>query len=250
MRAPYQMTVSPDFAPRNTSAWFIFNTWLQRRLNLPIHLELFDDFSSQRAAISADRIDIIFANPYDASMLVREHGFMPLARPASGADECVIVVPSGSHARQVEDLQPGIRIASTDDPDVQLIGMIMLEPADLDGSNTLAVIVPSHPLVAAQLLRGRADVGLILEAAFEDLSSLTRGRLRPLVRSQISDIRHVLLIGPRLHPLRERVRRILLGMHEEPSGARIVAELGMPSWETMDPEDTEFMIDLMDTLKA
>lgn len=250
MRRVHQLTVSPDFAPKNTSAWFIFNTWLQRRVNLPIHLELFNDFASQRAAIAAGDIDIIFANPFDASMLVREHDFVPVARPASGADECVVVVSVKSPARRVEDLQPGIRIASTDDPDVELIGMIMLEPADLDKHNTHAVTVPSYPLVAAQLLRGRADVGFILEAAYEDLSSLTRHQLRPLVRSQISDIRHVLLIGPRLRPLRERIRRILLGMHAEPAGASLVAELGMRCWETMEPEDTEFMIDLMDTLKA
>lgn len=250
MRKAHQLTVSPDFAPKNTSAWFIFNTWLQRRLNLPIHLELFNDFASQREAIASGEIDIIFANPYDASMLVRRHDFAPVARPAGGADECVVVVPATSTVTHVEDLQAGIRIASTEDPDVELIGMILLEPADLDRSNTQPVVVASYPLVAAQLLRGRADVGFILEAAYEDLSSLTRRQLRPLVRSQISDIRHVILIGPRLRPLRERVRRLLLGMHEDPAGASLVTELGVRRWETMEPEDTEFMIDLMDTLKA
>lgn len=247
---PYQMTVSPDFSPKHISAWFVFNTWLQRALKLPIHLELYDDFDTQRAALASRSIDIIYANPFDASMLVRELGFVPVAYPEAQTDECLLVVPVDSPIERVEDLQPGARVASTDDPDVTLIGMIMLEPADLDPTTVVAVTAPSYPLVAAQLLRGKADVGFMLEAAYNDLSAITRRQLRPLICSQISDIRHALLLGPALSDLESELRTLLLNMHHDPAGARIVAELGMRAWAAMEREDTEFMIDLMDTLKA
>lgn len=250
MKKTYQMTVSPDFSPKNISAWFVFNTWLQRTLGLPIHLELYDDFASQREALATHTVDIIFANPFDASMLVRELGFIPVAYPSAQADECLVVVPTESSVARVEDLQPGTRVASTDDPDVSLVGMIMLEPADLNPANIVQITAPSYPLVAAQLLRGKADVGFILEAAFKDLSAITRRQLRPLVCSQISDIRHALLLGPALRDRHPELSRVLLDMHLDPAGARIVAELGMCGWAAMGREDTEFMIDLMDTLKA
>jgi hypothetical protein len=39
-------------------------------------------------------------------------------------------------------------------------------------------------------------------------------------------------------------------MSDDAKGSEILAELGFVAWENMDREDTEFMIDLMDTLKA
>lgn len=250
MSDTFQMTVSPDFPTKRMSGWFIFNTWLQRALNLPIHLELYQDFDGQRRAIAADQVDIIHANPYDASMLVREKGFLPVVRPAGKSDECIVAVSEGSSAHAVEDLLPGCRIASTDDPDVNMVGMIMLEPADLDRGNILLVPVDSYPLVAKALMRGDADVGFFLAEAFDELSNLVRSQLRPLVHSQVSDIAHVLLVGPRLAQRCDDVRHVLMGMSSEPKGSEILAELGFAAWENMGREDTEFMIDLMDTLKA
>ena len=50
------LTVSPSFPNERITDWYIFNTWLQRALNLPIHLELYDSFGAQRAAIAAGNI--------------------------------------------------------------------------------------------------------------------------------------------------------------------------------------------------
>jgi len=246
----FQMTVSPDFPPKRMSGWFIFNTWLQKTLEQHIHLELYQDFDSQREAIAADRVDLIYANPFDASMLVRDKGFVPLVRAIGHADECLIAVRETATVHTVEDLQPGCRIASTDDPDVNLVGMIMLEPADLDSSNTQSVHAASYPLVAKSLLRDEADVGFFLEEAFHDLSNLVKSQLRPIVHSQISDISHVFLVGPRLADKRDAIRSVLMNMMTDPKGMAVLTELGFSAWKILNQEDTEFMIDLMDTLKA
>ena len=124
---PLELTVSPDFSPEHIAGWYVFNTWLQRRLGERIHLELYEDFAAQRQAIAADKVDLIYANPYDAAMLVREKGFVAIAAPRDCPDEVVIAVPADSPAQSVEDLQPGLRLAVTRDPDVNLIGMILLE---------------------------------------------------------------------------------------------------------------------------
>ena len=70
----FNLSVSPDFSPEKLASWHIFNTWLQKKLDIDCHLALFDSFEKQREAIAADQIDLIYANPADAAALVREFG--------------------------------------------------------------------------------------------------------------------------------------------------------------------------------
>ncbi|MBL8329887.1 MAG: phosphate/phosphite/phosphonate ABC transporter substrate-binding protein [Rubrivivax sp.] len=244
-----QLTVSPDFSPDHIAGWYVFNTWLQRKLGLRCHLELYDDFERQHQAIAADQVDLIFANPYDASMLVRERGFRSLAAPLGSSDEALIAVAQASSAHAVTDLKPGLRVAQTKDPDVNLIGMIMLEPADLGREHVVPVPVSTYVLVAKHLLLGRVDAGFFLKQAFDDLSPTTRAQLRPLVTSQISVVRHALLAGPRFAAHADQLRAELLAMSQPGSdGGRVLEALGLAGWEALEAEDTEFMIDLMEAL--
>ena len=144
----FVMSVSPDFSPDHIAGWYVFNTYLQRQLDIPIHLELYNNFDEQRKAIANNEIDLIFANPYDASMLVREKGFTAIAAPENSSDEAIIATRADSQIANIEDLKTGTRIATTDDPDVNMMGMIMLEPADLNEGNTVTSTVDSYPLVA------------------------------------------------------------------------------------------------------
>jgi phosphonate transport system substrate-binding protein len=243
-------TVSPDFPPDHIAGWYVFNTFLQRQTGEHIHLELYDTFDQQRAAIAAGGIDLIYANPFDAATLVRDHGFVAVTRPSGVRDEAVIAVPDASPVQKVEDLPQGCRVASTDDPDVRMIGMIMLEPANLGPDTIVALERPTYVLVAKSLLMGDADVGVFLADAYDSLASTTRAGLRPLVASQIGVISHMLMVGPALAPRLDELRALLLGMHDDPTQRSITEGLGFDGWLPVDHEETEFMIDLMDTLLA
>lgn len=244
----HQFTVSPDFTPDRLSGWFIFNTWLQKALDMPLHLQLYDDFQSQRAAIRADGVDLIYANPYDAAMLVREKGFRPLVKPARKSDEALIAVGADSPYQRVEDLPAGIRVATTDDPDVHMMGMIMLEPADLDAATVELKTCDSYVLVAKELVKQTSAAGIFLLDAFDGLSSVVRGQLRVLVRSQIQVVHHSLMAGPRLADRHDRLLEALLGMPACEKGQGALQALAFAGWEAVDDEEMEFMIDLMDTL--
>lgn len=244
----YNMTVSPDFPPDHIAGWYIFNTWLQRELSESIHLELYNDFQQQRIAIQDDQVDLIYANPFDAAILVREKGFTALAAPVGHADEAVIAVLAGSDFQEIEDLPIQCKVASTDDPDINLIGMILLEPADISRDTVQVNQVDTYVLVAKQLIKQKADVGFFLAAAFDNLSSFVGSQLRELMRSQIHDIRHVLLAGPRMQGQHEALKAALAGMHDNAKGQDVLANLNFENWEILQQEDTEFMIDLMDTL--
>ncbi|MDF2181481.1 phosphate/phosphite/phosphonate ABC transporter substrate-binding protein [Neptuniibacter sp. CAU 1671] len=244
----FNLTVSPDFAPSHISGWYYFNTWLQRQLDVGIHLELYDDFAQQREDLKNGSIDLIYANPYDASMLVRELGFKAVARPARRPDETVIVTLRSSDIHSVEDLKPGITVATTDDPDVHTMGMIMLEPADLDRSNINTRTVGGYVVVAKALLNGSADIGFFLKDAYEELSELVRKDLKVLVSSQISVIHHALLVGPKMQSHIPQLKEKLLTMGNNEKGAIVLENMGLSGWDPMSEEQTEFMIDLIDTL--
>lgn len=243
------LTVSPDFSPDHIAGWYVFNTWLQRRLGTRIHFEMHDSFAQQREAVAADKIDLIYASPNLAAMLVREKGFTAIAAPLAKADEAIVAVLEGSSTQHVEDLQPGLRIAQTQDPDVNMIAMIMLEPADLNRDNTVVVTAPSYVLVAKQLMTGKADCGFFLREAYDDLSGPVRRQLRVLVKSEIGVIRHMLLAGPRLAEHHAALRELIGGMSEPGSdGKRALDALGLAGFELQQPEDVEFMIDMVNTL--
>ncbi len=246
----YTFTVSPDFPPGYITDWYIFNTFLQRQLGEHIHLELYDRFDEQRAAIEAGEIDLIYANPFDAATLVRDHGFKGVSKPVGSGDEAVVVVPKDSPVTQIEDLAAGCRVVVTDDPDVRLIGMIMLEPADLTSANIESLERPTYVLVAKSLLDGDADVGVFLSEAYGNLSRMTREGLRPLVASQIGVISHMLMIGPDMAGHQEAISALCSGMGSNDDQQRLVQGLGFDGWEPVLEEETEFMIDLMDTLLA
>ena len=246
----FTFTVSPDFPPDDIAGWYVLNTFLQRQTGEHIHLELFDRFDQQRAVIESGGIDLIYANPFDAARLVRDHGFVAVAKPIGVRDEAMIVASTTSSIERIEDLQAGCRVAVTDDPDVRMIGMIMLEPADLDATTIETVERPTYVLVAKAVLMDDADVGVFLVDAYEGLSGVTRSGLRPLVSSEIGVINHMLMVGPTMAAAVPNLSTIVLGMDDDPAQRSIVESLGFAGWSAVEHEETEFMIDLMDTLLA
>ncbi|WP_457668527.1 phosphate/phosphite/phosphonate ABC transporter substrate-binding protein [Thiolapillus sp.] len=246
---PYQFTVSPDFGPEQLAGWHIFNTWLQRQLNTDIHFETFDNFENQRQAIREDKVDIIYANPYDASFLVREKNFVAVATPRK-PDETTIVVQADSPIQTVEALTPGCTIAQTDDPDISMMGMIMLEPANLDAGNTEISVQDSYIQVAKTLIQGNADVGFFMTEAFDALSNLVKSQLRPLVSSDIQIVSHVLLIGPEMASKKDELTSKLAAMDTDSQGQKLLQSLKFEKWVPVDEEEMEFMIDLIEALAA
>jgi phosphonate transport system substrate-binding protein len=246
------MTVSPDFSPDYIAGWYIFNTWLQKQTNQAIHLELYNSFEQQRKDIQDDKIDIIYANPYDAAILIREKGFIAIAAPKNKSDEAMICVNTESSFQSVEDLKEGCTVATANDPEVSTIGMIMLEPADLSADNITVTEHKNYVMVAKDLINQKADAGFFLKEAYDDMSKFIKSQIRPIVTSQISVIRHAFLVGPSFFEnsdiTQEDMRELITTMHENAKGSSTLKSLGFNQWENQNHEDAEFMIDLMDTL--
>ncbi|WP_369939701.1 PhnD/SsuA/transferrin family substrate-binding protein [Xanthomonas medicagonis] len=243
--------VAPDFAPEHFGGWYLLSTLLQRRAGLGLHLLMPADAAEQKQLLDGGEVDLVYASPFDASTLIRERGYLPLARPRGRADEVVIATAAEAPAHCVEDLPYGCRIALTDNHDVRLIALRLLEPADLDPERIAWRPARSYTAVARLLLEGEADAGLFLADAYHRLSRLTRERLRPLVESALCDIGHALLAHPRIAAHLPALRDALLALgdaaHREDQA--VLDALGLEhGFEAMHMEDAQFMIDLIDTL--
>jgi len=244
----YNLAVSPDFKPDRISGWFIFNTWLQHQLDEAIHFELHQGFDEQLQAIVDKKVDIIYANPYDISHLVRNEGFLPVVKPHAKPDEATVITAADSGINSIQDLSLSAKIAKTNARDVNNIGMILLEPADITPESAQSIDCESYISVAKTLIKGEADAGFMLAEALNELSPLVAKQLKPLVSSQIHLIHHAILLGPNLAEHHDALVALLINMHETPKGKGILNDLGISHWEAMSKEEAEFMIDLMDTL--
>ncbi|MDY4338678.1 PhnD/SsuA/transferrin family substrate-binding protein [Xanthomonas sp. LF07-6] len=243
--------VAPDFAPEYFGGWYLLSTVLQRRAGIGLRLLMPADAAEQRQLLDDSVVDLVYASPFDASALIRDRGYLPLVRPRGHADEVVIATAAEAPARCVEDLPYGCRIALTANHDVRLIGLRLLEPADLEPERIAWRPASSYAAVARLLLEGEADAGLFLATAYHGLSRLTRARLRPLVESALCDIGHVLLAHPRLGPQLPALRDALLALGDAAhrDDQAMLDALGLErGFEAMATEDAEFMIDLIDTL--
>jgi len=245
----YQFTISPDFNSNQLSSWFIFNNRLQKFLGDATHLQLYDDFQSLREAEDRGEVDIIFANAFDTAFLVREKGFIPVARGADRSDEALIAVAAESPVSHVTDFKPGVKVAATDAPDVEMIGRILLEPADLDRDNISLLRKENYVTVAKSLIQGDADAGFFLRTSYDDLSDLIRRQLQAVVSSHIYVVCHALLISPKLAERQDSLLKGLQSMTGNVEDSALLDEIGMPGgWVAMEREDAEFMIDMMNTL--
>lgn len=245
---PYTMTISPDFKPELISGWYIFNTWLQKQLNENIHIEMVNDFNELSKAIGNNSIDLIYANPCDIAKLVREKSFTPIVKPIGTHDETIIITRADSPVPDIESLQNNIKIAMTDVPDVNTIGMIMLEPADIAPSDIETITCSNYITVAKKVISGEADIGFLLADAYDEFSNLVKKQVKPLITSKIHVLHHAFLAGPSFSEKHAKLQGVLLSMQDNTTGLDILKNLEIENWQVMDHDEAEFLIDLIDTL--
>lgn len=241
--------IAPDFAPEHFAGWHMFNTLMQRKTGLSMRLLTPASAGEQAQLIADGKADVIYANPFDAASMVRDSGYVALVRPINKANEMVIAAHAESPVGSFRELKPGIKVALTDNKDVKLIGLRLLEPADLTETDINWQLVESYQAAARMVIKGEADACFMLAEAFHSLSRLTLTQLKPLIESKLADISHVILVHPRIEAEAAKLREALLGLAGSADGQPVLDELGISQgFEAMSNEDAEFMIDLMDTL--
>lgn len=244
----YNMLIAPDFSPERFAGWHMFNTLIQKRAGLHMHLNTPATYSEQESLLAAGNVDVIYANPFDATALIREHGYRAIARPIGKSDEMVIAAAANSDINTLEDITKGATIAMANNRDVKLIGLRLLEAVDLAVEDLTWQVTENYQAAARQVIKGEAQAAFFLSEIFHSLSRLTKAQLNVLIESDIADISHVLLIKEDLADA-EAFTNAILAFGDNDDGKEALTELGMPEgFEAMSEEDAEFMLDLMETL--
>ena len=242
------MLIAPDFSPERFAGWHMFNTLIQKRANLNMHLNIPASHAEQETLIEAGDIQIIYANPFDAAALIREQGYRAVARPIGKSDEMVIAAAANSDVNHLEDIHKGATVAMADNRDVKLIGLRLLEAVDIEESDLNWDITETYQAAARKVIKGDAQAAFFLAEIFHSFSRLTKAQLSVLIESDLADISHVLLIKDDF-PDAQIFIEAILDLHSDDDGKEALTELGMPEgFEAMSEEDAEFMIDLMQTL--
>lgn len=240
--------IAPDFSPERFAGWHMFNTLLQKRSNMSLHLETPSSHEEQEKLIADKNPPLVYANPFDAATLIREKGYKAVARPINHSDEMVIVSSAKGDITKLEQLQSGCKVAMANNRDVKLIGMRLLEAVDLSESDIDFEITENYQAAARTLIQGKADAAFFMAEVFNSLSNLTKSQLNVLIESDISVISHVLLVKDNFADA-DALTEVVLSLKDDADGQAVLSELGMTSgFEAMSEEDAEFMIDLMTTL--
>ncbi|KRU22776.1 PhnD/SsuA/transferrin family substrate-binding protein [Psychrobacter piscatorii] len=244
----HNMLIAPDFSPERFAGWHMFNTLIQKRANLNMHLNIPASHAEQETLIEAGDIQIIYANPFDAAALIREQGYRAVARPIGKSDEMVIAAAANSDINHLEDIHKGATVAMADNRDVKLIGLRLLEAVDIEESDLNWDITETYQAAARKVIKGDAQAAFFLAEIFHSFSRLTKAQLSVLIESDLADISHVLLIKDDF-PDAQIFIEAILDLHSDDDGKEALTELGMSEgFEAMSEEDAEFMIDLMQTL--
>lgn len=242
--------IAPDFPPDNFVGWYIFNTALQRKIETEVHLLMPADNQEQIDWIEQGRVGMIYANPFDACELVRHQGFLPVVRPVGKFDEIVIATHVDAPFQHSDDLPKGCQILVTDNYDVRLIGLRLLESAGLEEQDIQWCAVNTFQAAAHRLMQQQGDAAFFLASAYHELNTSTKQQLRPLMESRLNELNHVVLLRPDFLHLHAAIKRAFVGMGQEEQSQSILEDLGIPKgFEELTIEETEFMIDLMETLK-
>lgn len=244
----HNMLIAPDFSPERFAGWHMFNTLIQKRANLNMHLNIPASQAEQQGIINQGDIQVIYANPFDAATLIREQGYRAVARPIGKSDEMVIAAAANSDINSLEDIKAGATVAMADNRDVKLIGLRLLEAVDIAEADLNWTVTETYQAAARQVIKGDAQVAFFMAEIFHSFSRLTKAQLSVLIESDLADISHVLLIKDGFTDT-DILMNAILNLHNDDDGKEALAELGMPQgFEAMDEEDAEFMIDLMQTL--
>ncbi|PIT52232.1 hypothetical protein BHC44_08335 [Snodgrassella alvi] len=242
--------IAPDFPPEFYAGWHFLNTSLQRLIDAPVHLFMASNAEEEQQEIDNDNVDIIYANPFNASKLIRDLGYLPVVRPVNRFDEMIIASAAESEIKSLKDIKPGMSVLCTENYDVKLIALRLLEAVDIEEKDLTWVKSESFSAVARRLIQHEGDIGLFMSSAYHKLTSITRSRLNLMIESKINDLYHVVLLHPRNSGMLETLQNAFSSMNKTVSGEMMLEDLGLhDGFDVLKQEEIELLIDLIETLR-
>lgn len=224
------------------SGWYVFNTYLQRRLQRAIG---FEQLPQGELLTPEARVDLFYAKPFEACTLIRQRGFNPLLRAIGEADE-VVVVARADDTRSLADFAGAALSTAAQNSFVYLLGRFLLDEMDCD-SSTFRYEFAGNEIKALQyLLKERADLMLMLKKTYHGLSNLNRSATRVLEQSDTQFAFHLFCTAPYLGGLNEALTTVLKDMASDEQGSQILDDIEISGWQPPEPAEVDMLLRLYD----
>jgi len=97
------------------TGWYLFNTYLQRRMQKAIHFDQPQDISNDIS------IDLYFAKPFEACAMIKKRGLIPIMRPIAEADE-VVILTRADDERELPEFAGCNVVTASEDSFVYILG--------------------------------------------------------------------------------------------------------------------------------
>jgi anti-anti-sigma factor len=221
------------------TGWYFFNTFLQRRLEKAISVDIKQP--GQIAELHENAL--VFASPFDACALINEHQFIPIARPINDTDEVSIITRKADNRKSMAEFANAAVVTAMQNSFVYLLGRFLCDEYELDSSK-LSYSFTGNEIKALQtLLRGQADVLFMLKKNYHELSVLSRSDTLLLTESETAMAYHMLLLSPHYETLKSSLTETVLNLHDDEKGAEVLNDLSLKGWCA--PEDDEISMLLM-----
>ena len=221
------LLITPDFPPEFFANWHMFNTQLQRALDTVIRLQTPTGYREQQDLLDSETVALVYANPFDAGSLMRDKGYIPLAKPDLPSDQVLVVVNAQSAFAALGDLPADSRVLITANRDMESIGLGVLQGTAITADSVQWLHARTFTELARRLMANEAEIGLFLASSFRGLNTGTQGSLKILFETEFEDFGHVMLLHPDFADQADKLRAALLNMAQSPVSRMTLADLGM-----------------------
>lgn len=205
------------------TGWYLLNTYLQRRLTRAIHFDQSVDTPDPSTT------DLLFAKPFEACLMINQHGFIPLMRPIAEVDEVVILTRADDN-RSLSDYEGVIVGTATEDSFVYLLGRFLCDESGIDSSKFTFDFSGNEIKALQSLIRKKCDLLFMLKKTYEGLSSFSHSNVRKLDESVTDFACHLFCVAPHLKAESQALVDVLMAMENDEQGKEILKDIQIQGW--------------------
>lgn len=205
------------------TGWYLLNTYLQRRLTRAIHFDQSVDTPDPSTT------DLLFAKPFEACLMIKKHGFIPLMRPIAEVDEVVILTRADDN-RSLSDYE-GVTVGTaTEGSFVYLLGRFLCDESGVDSSKFTFDFSGNEIKALQSLIRKKCDLLFMLKKTYEGLSSFSHSNVRKLDESVTDFACHLFCVAPHLKDQSQALVDVLMAMENDEQGKEILKDIQIQGW--------------------
>ncbi len=206
------------------TGWYLLNTYLQRRLTRAIHFEQSVDTPDPSTT------DLLFAKPFEACLMIKKHGFIPLMRPIAEVDE-VVILTRADDVRSLSDYEDVTVGTASEGSFVYLLGRFLCDESGVDSSKFTFDFSGNEIKALQSLIRKKCDLLFMLKKTYEGLSSFSHSNVRKLDESVTDFACHLFCVAPHLKDESQALIDVLMAMENDEQGKEILKDIQIQGWQ-------------------